>query len=337
MNHLTRKGIQYSLTINLLLFLFSSFLLAAPTPEEMLRRTYQDENDVQFVGTLETTDFTSFSSATVKIFQKGNWLRMEYQLQDGASFVILDDGKAVYRLDEAKMTAYESFVEKPPKRLDLLFENYQLKLLSIEKLLGRQTALISIEPKHHGNPQKKVWIDQRTAVILRMELFRSDGKKSSESFYTNIDFDAEVPAEIFKLPQGFSVVRTEPKTSKRLSRTEIRRAVGFEILEPRSLPEGYILDGFYLSYCPMGMPIVHLRYFDGLNSISLFEHPINCMEMGGSMMERMMCWMRGRKRGCGVLQEKHGIAKSLVVDGLICIFVGNLSERQLQQMAESLE
>jgi len=223
---------------------------------------------------METTNFSSGgASAQVKEFQKGNQLRMEYQ--SSPAFVILDDGKTIYRLDVARRTAYESFVEKPPKRLDLLFTNYQLKSLGIKELLGRQTVLISIEPKHPGNPKKKVWIDLSTAIILRMEQFKSNGKRSRMSFYTNIDFDAEVPAEFFKLPQGFKVIQTKPNNCKRLSKSEIRKAVGFEILEPRSLPEGYILDGFHLSYCPMGRPMVHLRYFDGLNSISLFEHPTN--------------------------------------------------------------
>ncbi len=344
MNHLTRKGVQCSLAINLLLLLSASSLFAASTPEETLRRAYQTSSDIQLAGTMETIDFTrGGASAKVKVFQKGNRLRMEYQRQGIQSqqgfpaFVILDDGKTVYRLDVARGIAYESSVEKPPERLNLLFQNYQLRLLGIEKLLGRQTALISINPKHPGNPQKKVWIDQQTAVILRMEQFRSDGIRSRSSFYTNIDFGAEVPAELFELPRGFKVVQTEPNASERLSKSEIRRAVGFEILEPRSLPEGYLLDGFHLSHCPMGRPIVHLRYFDGLNSISLFEHPISCMEMGRSMMERMMCRMRGRKRGCGVFQKKREIAKSLVVDGLTCVFVGDLSDLHLEQMANSLK
>ena len=122
-----------------------------------------------------------------------------------------------------------------------------------------------------------------------------------------------------------------------MNRQEISRVVGFEVIEPRSLPEGYLLDGFYLSYCPMGGAIAQLRYFDGLNSISLFEHPTHCMEMGGSMMERMMRRMHGEKKGCGMPQENLQIAKSLVKNGLMFIFVGDLSEKQLQQMASSLE
>ena len=258
-------------------------------------------------------------------------------MQGGGYFVILDDGKMVYRLDAVKKTVYESSVENPPKRLDLLLENYQLKLLSSEKLLSRPTALISIEPKHPGNPKKKIWVDRQTAVILRSEQYRSDGKLSALSFYTQVDFETDVKDNLFKLPSGWRVIKTPKKTEARMNRGEINQAVGFEIIEPRSLPEGYLLEGYYLSYCPMGGPIVHLRYFDGLNSISLFEHPVHCMGMGGGMMGRMMRGMHGGKKGCRMPQNSIQIKKSLVKNGLMFIFVGDISEGQLQKLISSLE
>lgn len=349
MNYLTQKRIQWKKCLKcgvglLLLFFFSSFLFAAPTPEEMLRRAYQTSDDIQFVGALKITDFTRGGISTeVKVFSKGSQLRMEYQRsrskskQDSPEFVILDNGKTVYRLKVANRTAYESSVKKSPKRLDLLFENYQLKSVSIEKLLGRPTVLISIEPKHSGNPSKKIWIDQRTAVILRSEQYSSDGNLKALSFYTHVDFGVDVKEELFKLPSNWQVVKSPAEAEERMSRQEICQAVGFEVIEPGSLPEGYILDGFYLSYCPMGMPMAHLRYFDGLNSISLFEHPTNCMERGRSMMGRMMCRMHGGKKGCGMPVENLQIKKSFVKNGLMFVFVGDLSEKQLQKMALSIE
>ncbi len=155
----------------------------------------------------------------------------------------------------------------------LIEANYDVSLVATESLAGRKAYVISVEPRHVGNPSRKIWVDSELPFILRMEKYRPIGFISSLSFYNHIEFSPSIDDDVFRIQvlPGVAVV-TLPGTQDLMAAEELEKAAGFAIPMPEVVPDGYVLEGGTLS--PRGgLQMAHIRFTDGLNTISYFVAP----------------------------------------------------------------
>lgn len=157
--------------------------------------------------------------------------------------------------------------------LALVEANYDISLISTESLAGRRAHVIRLKPRHPGSPSRRIWVDTEFPFILRTEKYRPNGFMSSLSFYNYIEFSPEIDDSVFKLqvPPGVAIV-TLPGAEDLVTLEELQKKAGFAVPVPGFVPAGYILEGGTLTRRG-DVEVAHLRFTDGLNTISFFVAP----------------------------------------------------------------
>jgi outer membrane lipoprotein-sorting protein len=157
--------------------------------------------------------------------------------------------------------------------LSLIKSNYQVSLVAIENLAGRQAYVIQLEPHYPGNPSRRIWVDREYPFILKTEKYGPDGVMSSVSFYNQIEFFPLLGDDLFQLGTPPDVAKVElPASGDLMPLDELEKEANFPIPVPEFVPPGYVIEGGLLSVYE-AFPAAHIRLTDGLNTISYFVLP----------------------------------------------------------------
>ena len=184
--------------------------------------------------------------------------------------------------------------------------NYQVRLAGIERIAGRDAYLVSAVPKSKGDPSHRFWIDRHTYLVLASETKTSSGKLLRSSRFLSIELNPnDISPSLFVVPNN---VRRGDNGAVRL---------GFRVMKPSYLPKGYRLVGA-TSSCIGGMAYSHLRFSNGINTISLFQR---LADKSGSRF---------------AVGEKSTNVVTCVRNGVRCTIVGDLSRSELQKILASL-
>ncbi len=303
----------------------------------MLKKSYDSEARTSYTARIRTTLHSSSGdkSADVLVYRSGKKMRMEYLTGASAGSVIIDDGKSVTRLHSATKTAYISGTPEAPKRLDLLLANYTPVLIGRDSVAGRSCYLLAIRPRSSGNPSQRLWLDQKTFIALKTERYGFNGKRTTSTEYSSIDYSKHPASSLFALPRGWKTVRLAASGDGTLA--SVRAAVGFTPVKPGHVPAGYGFDGYYLRQNPRGMRFAGLRYTNGMNTISIFQHKGQCGNGQG--------FGRGRGRGqggagrgcasCMLAESPHMQMVCTYTGGLTIVVIGDLSSEELARTANS--
>jgi hypothetical protein len=124
---------------------------------------------------------------------------------------------------------------------------------------------LQVVSRHSGTLSKMVWVDVKTKLPLRQELYDAAGNLAAASEYREISFEASLPANLFTLPQ-------EVRMGQRPLQPDVgdRMMAGVPVAQPRYVPQGYQLVS-RMTVKQSGWEIGYLRWTDGLNTISLIE------------------------------------------------------------------
>jgi len=144
--------------------------------------------------------------------------------------------------------------------LPLLLRNYQVVATGMETVAGREVQGYLIRPKRPGNPSKRIWLDRESGLMLKSALRNWEGKPVVESEFRQIKIGRN-------LPEAASQCRLPPEPAPA---PHPRPRLDFTPVQPSYLPAGYQYQGQEVIMA-RGRPTAHLRYSDGLNTISLFE------------------------------------------------------------------
>jgi outer membrane lipoprotein-sorting protein len=305
-----------------------------PDPAQRVRAAYQAESRVSLSGVMRTTSTVQATeiSSEVVVYRKAGMTRYEYRSPELRGLVLIDKGDTLIRLDPATRTATVETVHRSPATVDLVLKNYRAELSGQERLLGRQTDVITLKPQQRSGPTRKLWIDRATGVVLRTEQYNSSGKLVSRSFYSSVDWKASPPDSLFTVPEGWRQVVAPVQTERHWEKEDLSRRLGFTIREPGYVPPGFVLDGFHLVVRPNAQPSAHIRYVDGLNSISIFEHRCPPGRGRGFQWGRRM----GRRGNCEFFTSNEGNVLVKEVGGIRLIVVGDLPENELQKVIDTL-
>ncbi len=139
----------------------------------------------------------------------------------------------------------------------------------------RKAWVVTIKRLHSMTLARRLWVDAGSGLILKREIYGEGGKLAVTVAFSDITYHARLDPELFSLAHlaktpGVQVIpeaRTTAETSVPLAVVGAQLA-GLAYAPPALV--GYRLIG--ASATVVGRkPLLHLRYSDGLNLVSLFE------------------------------------------------------------------
>lgn len=158
------------------------------------------------------------------------------------------------------------FPELPEGRIEELKAHYEFQDLGTTRVAGRQCQGIRIQPKDEFRYGYQIWLDEKTAVPVKMTLVDMHGRMLEQVLFTQVDFPAEISDQAL-LPE------LDHKDYKLFTHdlTPMERG-GQSRWDLSAVPPGFKLTGRDLRELPGGDgSIEHLMLSDGLSSVSIYS------------------------------------------------------------------
>lgn len=171
----------------------------------------------------------------------------------------------------------------------ILLKNYKVRVLDGGSVAGRNTYLIEIDSKNSDRPSSKIWIDTEKSIALKTEQYNTKKVLQRVIAYSTIDFEPVIDDSSFQIPRKFWDMRRPFRHSDREEiwnytqgkpdLDKIRDKVHFEIMLPDRVSGGFALQSINIIKIGKEQNI-HLKYTDGLTTLSVFQSPSNEMGKG---------------------------------------------------------
>ena len=225
----------------------------------------------------------------------GRYRRETFDEAGKPLLLVVSDGRTEWVYDQAKNRVWSGEPPDPDyKQLgrddesDLLESNYQAQVSTGEPVARRATWLLDLRSRDTGKLGRRLWVDRRTGLILRAQSFEPDGGMIAETRFEEVHFTKRQKKSLFKFkpPRGASVVkRLEPDY---MALDQAKAASGLEPKTPSWLPSGYVFES--LDVLPRGgKNIIHYRFSDGINLLSLFQCPPGvALDFGGKPGQKVL-------------------------------------------------
>lgn len=170
--------------------------------------------------------------------------------------LVLSDGEFRWTYAPGTNTVMKTKIPDTPELTEnhyislirIALNDTNLSLLGTEEIEGRKAYLLEAIPKETGEQAPEysmnVWIDKETWMFLGYEMYDSNETLVSKVEIRDLKVNAGIPDSefVFKIPEGATVKVVNPgdvELPEGLSFEEAKERVGFEILVPGYLPEGY--------------------------------------------------------------------------------------------------
>ena len=135
----------------------------------------------------------------------------------------------------------------------------------------RKTYLVTIKRPQRQTLSRRFWIDSGSGLILKREIYGEDGKLAVTAAFSDITYHPVLAPNLFDLSALAKTVRVIelPTSETAVPLSTLRSQLAGHASAPPSLA-GYRLVG--ATTTKIGLrPVLHLRYSDGLNLVSVFE------------------------------------------------------------------
>jgi hypothetical protein len=211
----------------------------------------------------------------------------------------------------------------------LLFDNHRVESKDGGVIARRPCVELIIREKN-GDIRKRLWVDASTYVVLKSENYTPAGRITSSTELKCIKYVPSLPDSLFELPRGAKRSDFQQYTARSMSIEQVSREVGFKVVLPRYVPDGYMLKGREVLYVPgSSRKVAFLRYSNGLDRISIFE----ATRTSNDPTRDVMLDQANRRFG---RNEPMTICTSSTHD-LSFVVIGSLSRHKLSQIADSLK
>jgi len=272
-------------------FLYRSQHVSGQSTDSLVRSAWTDGRNVALKGdqviSLTGTDGKPLELKARVLTSANGHTRIEYVDGPLKGVTIWENGERTYRYNprlERLTVAQKRGTEAERREQELqLLENYEARVTGEQTVAGRSCLIVELRPKSGSDRWKRVAIDPSTSVILVNEDRRGPDHVLRRTAFTDVQLLAskdQPPPETFHPPADLVAEygEAEPGASgTRYTPETLSKAVGFPVRGPRWIPEGYALQGGYLTPCACKQPhqAARLEYWDGLNTITLFQcaHP----------------------------------------------------------------
>ena len=145
-------------------------------------------------------------------------------------------------------------------------DHYRLEKLAPDRVLGRPTQVIAVNPRDAFRFGYQLWIDEGTALPLKTQLCDEKGNVVEQILFANIAVPDSLPKSAVEPrvnTEGMQWVRQPTSSAKSVTFASSWRAAkvppGFKLTATST----QVLEG-------ATSPVTHLVYSDGLASVSVF-------------------------------------------------------------------
>ncbi len=152
-------------------------------------------------------------------------------------------------------------------------QNYAVEIGPASSIAGRHATSLTLVSKHTGILVQRIWVDDRTKLILRRESYNAEGAVGSKSSFDSIRIGMNLPQELFDLtvPKGMTLVPGTVYGKSTPNTADLIKALNFKFADPKYLPDGFALKTGSITNHG-GVQTVEFVYGDGLRTFSLFEN-----------------------------------------------------------------
>jgi sigma-E factor negative regulatory protein RseB len=145
---------------------------------------------------------------------------------------------------------------------------YEIRGGERQRLLGRDTRVVALQPRDQYRYGYRLWIDEKTSMPLKTQLCNQSGEVIEQIVFSTIDLPERIPDSMFK-PQvdasTYRWVRADRRVASN-SATALWNAM--------RLPPGFRMATRSAQSMPgSSEPVAHLVFTDGIASVSVFVEP----------------------------------------------------------------
>lgn len=162
-----------------------------------------------------------------------------------------------------------------------LKQYYDFRMLGDDRVAGMPTRVLEITPKDPYRYGYRLWLEKKTAMLLKSDLINRRGKAVEQVMFTEIRIYDKIAPDHLKATidsAGFKWFRQDEKGAD----TGKKPAVAGEWQVTR-LPGGFHMGMKKRHKIPTShMPVEHLVYTDGISSVSVY---IEKMENSADMLK----------------------------------------------------
>ena len=197
---------------------------------------------------------------------RGVWESME-SLNGEARKIVRFNNEVISIYPVRKLVTVSQMGDKPglhpilPENLEKLANYYTIKQLGDDRIAGRETSVLNLQPKDVYRYGYRYWLDNATGVLLKCDLLDEKEEIVEQMMYTSFRVYSDVPQSAFELPELSGYTR------KNLNRNTGEPArIGWRVTK---LPKGFMLTQSTIRGGGDSGSL-HLMYSDGLASVSVF-------------------------------------------------------------------
>jgi len=142
---------------------------------------------------------------------------------------------------------------------------YEIRGGERERLLGRATRVVALQPRDQYRYGYRLWIDEETAMPLKTQLCDGQGGVIEQIVFSTIDLPGRIPDSAFK-PQVDAANFTWLRADRQLVSNQ-----GPALWDAMKLPAGFRMQMSTVQTLPgSNEPVAHLVFTDGIASVSVF-------------------------------------------------------------------
>lgn len=259
----------------------------AAGPRQLLERTYQADNELQYEALSEVSAYygTGSMKSSARLVRAPAKMAISYIAGDMAGTQSGYNERWFWRSDKSSDHPYAEVTRRPAdtaaQRFSLLLKNYRVLSAGTETINQRAAHVIELHPLNHidgaQGPYKRLWIDDETGLTLRTDTFNYERRPVMRSVLSEVNFEPQISESTFMPPGKMQKLAARDGWVARdtgMDASAARKSGGIAPPQATWLPPGFELDGYGVHHCPASQenPIIATlsRYTDGLNSLTVF-------------------------------------------------------------------
>lgn len=294
------------------------------TALDVLKRMQDASQNINYHGTLVFLQDGQVQSMRVvhKADETGQFERL-INLNGVAREVVRKDDVVVCYMPDSKevMVSRQKFkgnmlMQLARNNFAELQQNYQFTLELMDRVAGQEAQRVLIQPKDNLRYGYRLWVGNKTAILLKSNLLNEHGKSLEQAMFADIAVVDHIPENLLKptsTGEGFTWYEREPDKSEALVQDSHWKI--------ESLPKGFSVSSRFRHQMPgSNTPSEHWVLSDGLATISVYFEQLSDGEdpfEGTSPM--------GVVNAFGAVNAKHQIT-----------VIGDVPERTVEQLAHAV-
>jgi len=255
-----------------LLSLAAGIAQAADDPREILERLERAIEGLNYEGTfVHIVDGRADTMYVVHRVDDGTSTERLVSLDGPRREIIRDQDEVTCIFADEKSVMVErrkqdsplrAAIPRDPGRLD---EQYTFRMLKPVNKLGRDAAVLAIDPQDDLRYGYKLWVDRETGMLLKSQVVDRYGKILEQLLFVSLDLPDSIPEERLK-----PSIATDDFTWYVQQDTPGDSGIDTS-WQAEQLPSGFELKVSNTGVMGGGTtPVEHLVYSDGMVSVSVF-------------------------------------------------------------------